>query len=343
LYPQSGTILAADGLLYGTTIYGGPSGFGTIFRVKPDGTSFDIVYGFNGDDGNFPVGGVILAPDGFLYGTAGGGATHNGTVFKVKTDGTSFSNIYSFIFCGDGCGPQAAVTLAADGFLYGTTVYGGGTFSGTVFRVRPDGTSFNTVYSFNGGDGANPQAGVIVASDGYLYGTTVNGGPSGVGTVFRVKPDGTLFSVVHGFNGADGANPQGGVVLSPDGFLYGTAFYGGATSNGLVFRVKPDGTAFSTVYNFNGDDGANPQGNLIVGSDGFLYGSSYSGGRDFGGTVFRMKSDGTSFSVIYNFTERGYLPLGGITMNNGFLYGTTSNGGTGWAGTVYRLKLNPEP
>ena len=73
----------------------------------------------------------------------------------------------------------------------------------------------------------------------------------------------------------------------------------------------------------------------------FLYGSASSGGRDFGGTAFRVKPDGTSFGVIYNFTDRGYVPSGGINVTNGFLYGTTSNGGTGWAGTIYRLKLNP--
>jgi uncharacterized repeat protein (TIGR03803 family) len=342
-HPQSGAILATDGLLYGTTIFGGPTGFGTIFRVRPDGMAFDIVHGFDGDDGAFPAGNLIRAPDGFLYGTTpGGGATSNGTVFKVQTDGTSFSIIHSF-FCSNGCSPQGSVILAPDGFLYGTTASGGATFSGTVFRVMPDGTSFSTVYSFNGSDGANPQAGVILAPDGYLYGTTVNGGLSGVGAVFRVKPDGTSFSVVHSFNGSDGANPQGSVNLGPDGFLYGTTFNGGALSNGTVFRVKPDGSSFSTIYGFNGNDGANPQGNLNLGSDGFLYGSTLSGGRDFGGTIFRLKPDGTSFSVIYNFIERGFAPLGSITMKDGFLYGTTSNGGTGWAGTVYRLKLNPEP
>jgi uncharacterized repeat protein (TIGR03803 family) len=341
--PQSGVLLAADGFLYGTTIHGGPTGLGTIFRINPNGTTFGIVHGFDGDDGASPAGDVIRASDGFLYGTTpGGGAFSNGTVFKVQTDGTSFSTIHSF-FCSNGCGPQAGVILAPDGFLYGTTVSGGATFSGTVFRVMPDGTSFSTVYSFNGSDGANPQAGVILAPDGYLYGATANGGLSGVGTVFRVRPDGTSFSVVHSFNGSDGANPQGGVNLAADGFLYGTTFNGGALSNGTVFRVKPDGSSFNTFHDFNGDDGANPQGNIILGSDGFLYGSTFSGGRDFGGTVFRVKPDGTSFGVIYNFIERGFAPLGSITMKDGFIYGTTSNGGTGWAGTVYRLKLNPEP
>jgi uncharacterized repeat protein (TIGR03803 family) len=342
-YPQAGTILAADGFLYGTTISGGPSGFGTIFKIKPDGTSFEILHGFIGNDGASPVGGLTVAPDGFLYGTTGaGGSTSTGTIFKIKTDGTSFSNIYSF-FCGNGCGPQSALTLGPDGLLYGTTFAGGFTSNGTVFRASPDGTSINTVYSFNGFDGANPQTEVVFGSDGYLYGTTANGGSSGLGTVYRVKPDGTGFSVVHHFTGNDGANPQGSVNLHNDGFLYGTTFNGGVTFNGSVYRVKPDGSSFSTIHSFNGDDGANPQGNLFIGSDGLLYGSTYSGGRDFGGTVFKVNTEGTYFNVIYNFIERGFAPLGSFAISDGFLYGTTSNGGTGWAGTVYRLKLNPEP
>src|SRR6185295_11865195 len=236
-HPDASVTQAIGGYLYGTTSSGGPSSSGTIFRIRPDGTSFSTIYTFNGSDGRTP-GGLIPVSDGYLYGTTvSGGPGGTGTVFRIKPDATSFGIVHSFGSCSEGCGPQA-ITLASDGYFYGTTTGSGPDTPGSIFRVTPDGTSFGLVHAFSFCEGGcYSQSGVTLANDNVLYGTTIYGGPYGFGTIFRIKPDGTAFDVVHGFNGSDGNFPAAGVILAPDGFLYGTTPGGGTTSNGTVFKV----------------------------------------------------------------------------------------------------------
>jgi uncharacterized repeat protein (TIGR03803 family) len=256
--PQAGLILSGN-TLYGTAAYGGTSGAGTIFAVNTDGTGFTNLYNFKGgSDGGVPCAGLILSGQ-FLYGTASmGGRSGNGSVFAVNTNGTGFTKLYSFSatdtngFNDDGQGPVAGLVLAGN-VLYGTAQYGGSSGNGTVFALNTDGTGFTTLYSFsttdtNGcnGDGANPEAGLLLSSN-TLYGTANLGGNSDSGTVFSVQTNGSGFAAfssfsttdTNGFN-SDGANPQGSLILSGN-TLYGTATYGGSSGNGTVF-------ASSTVF-----------------------------------------------------------------------------------------------
>lgn len=154
--------------------------------------------------------------------------------------------------------------------------------------------TFSSLYSFSGSDGAVPVAGLIRASDGNLYGTTINGGAHGYGTVFQISTAGTL-TVLHSFSGADGANPFEGLVQASDGNLYGTSTQGGASNVGTVFRISTGGT-LTVLHNFSGSDGAGPSGALIQASDGNLYGTTVDGGiawdpsgNNYGqGTIFKL-------------------------------------------------------
>ena len=263
-----------------------------MYRVRPDGSAFSTVHAFNGSDGAYPSAGVILAPDGFLYGTTNdNGANGFGTVFRVRPDGSAFSTLYAFSGS-DGAWPNAGVILAPDGFLYGTTEGDGASDYGTVYRVRPDGSAFSTFHAFSSSDGARPTAGVILAPDGFLYGTTLGGGVANSGTVYRVRPDGSAFSTLHVFSFGDRAHPSAGVLLAPDGFLYGTTVGDGRSGYGTVYRVRPDGTAFSTLHAFSGGDGARPEAGVIMALDGSLFGttrgSSEGGLVDPLGTVYRL-------------------------------------------------------
>jgi uncharacterized repeat protein (TIGR03803 family) len=208
-----------------------------------------------GNPGGAPVGGLVLAGN-ILYGTKEyGGTSGAGTIFAVNTNGTGFTNFFDFSatdangFNSDGANPEAELILSGN-TLYGTANTGGSSGNGTVFALNTDGTGFTTLYSFsttdtNGcnGDGANPEAGLLLSSN-ILYGTANLGGNSDSGTVFSVQTNGGGFAAfssfsttdTNGFNG-DGANPQAGLVLSGNN-LYGTATYGGSSGNGTVFAAS---------------------------------------------------------------------------------------------------------
>jgi uncharacterized repeat protein (TIGR03803 family) len=191
-FPIGKLMQAADGNLYGTTGGGGTSGWGTVFKMAPDGT-LATLFSFNGTNGAMPYAELVQGEDGYFYGTAayGGvgfdGTYHsgNGTVFKLSADGT-MTILHSFAGGGDGSGPIAGLVEASDGNFYGATYQGGAyNFYGTIFRVSPVG-DFTTLYSLNplNSDGANPDATLILATDGCFYGTTQS---SGDGTVFRLS------------------------------------------------------------------------------------------------------------------------------------------------------------
>ena len=196
--------------------------------------------------------------------------------------------MYSFAGGIDGVWPQAGLVLDATGNLYGTTVNGGASGSGTVFKITPAGVE-SVVYSFAGGtDGAAPLAGLVLDASGNLYGTTSVGGASCLGTEFKITPAG-VESVVHSFaGGTDGAAPQAGLVLDATGNLYGTTANGGASGNGTVFKITPAGGE-SVVHSFaGGTDGVWPQAGLVLDATGNLYGTTYQGGASNFGTVFRI-------------------------------------------------------
>jgi uncharacterized repeat protein (TIGR03803 family) len=169
-----------------------------------------------------------------------------------------------------------------DGNFYGTTANGGASGSGTVFQMTPSGT-LTTLHPFTGGsDGAYPYAGLIQGTDGNFYGTTVQGGASGRGTVFQMTPSGTLTTLHPFMGGSEGAYPYAGLIQGTDGNFYGTTYEGGASGRGTVFQMTPSGT-LTTLHPFmGGSEGAN------------FYGTTYQGGA--GGyyeTVFQITPSGT--------------------------------------------------
>jgi uncharacterized repeat protein (TIGR03803 family) len=209
--------------------------------------------------------------------------------------------------------PTAGLVQATNGDLYGTTSYGGAPSAyciafpfgcGTVFKITPTG-ALTTLYSFCSDlqpctEGTYPYAGLVQATNGDLYGTTVSGGAncapdgSGCGTVFKITPSGaltTLYSFCAQSGCTDGQDPWGGLVQATNGDLYGTTFYGGANEYGTIFKITSRG-ALKTLYSFCSQsgctDGQNPYAGLVQDTNGALYGTTYSGGADGGGTVFRL-------------------------------------------------------
>lgn len=286
--PYAGLTEGSDNNIYGTTAGGGTSGRGTAFRITPSGTE-TVLFSFLAGSSD-PYTGLIQGSDGNFYGTTGAGGTNDdGTVFQITPSGTE-TVLHTFAKTGtDGQTPYAGLIQGSDGDFYGTTYFGGSNGFGTVFKVTPAGTE-TVLYSFGAGsDGQHPYAGVIQGSDGNFYGTTYQGGTSGLGTVYKITPSGTE-TVLHSFAGgnSDGASPEAGVNQGSDGNLYGNTFQGGAARLGTIFKLTPSG-AETILHVFAGSsDGANPSANLVQGTDGNLYGSTGAGGASGYGTFFKV-------------------------------------------------------
>ena len=272
----------------------------------------------------------------------------------------TFSLLYQFKSGRDGSSPYSNLILDPQGNLYGTTLIDGAYSNGTVFKVTPAGKE-TVLHSFTGtgGDGANPVAPLIRDAAGNLYGTTEYGGlygacgPNGCGTVFKIDPAGkeTVLYRFTGIPGVDGMNPQQGLVRDSKGNLYGTTFQGGIYSNGnsygTVFKI--DSTGKETVlHSFNPyappyNDGAWPLGgSLLRDSAGNLYGTTYLGGLENLGMVFKLAPNGSE-SVLYGFggTGDGRFPYGNLVRDAaGNLYGVTMQGGAFEVGTVFKLDAN---
>jgi uncharacterized repeat protein (TIGR03803 family) len=276
--PSGGLTLGTDGMFYGATPGGGLYSYGTVFKMTPSGELTTIHNFTGGDDGGYPMAPPIEASDGNFYGTTSyGGATGNiGTIYRVTPSGV-LTTLNSFGLSSSSAGDYANGPLVqgTDGFLYGTTHYGGPDDLGTIFSASPLTGQITTMFSFDGTNGGNPLAALIQASDGNFYGTTA--GVSNGGTAFRISAGGE-FTVLHTFTGrSDGANPVGGLTQATDENLYGTSTFGPA------YRLSLGGvlTPLCGV-------GGSPQNMLLQHTNGTLYGTSAVGGSGDRGMFFSL-------------------------------------------------------
>jgi uncharacterized repeat protein (TIGR03803 family) len=242
----------------------------------------------------------------------------------------------------DGANPWNTVVQGADGGLYGVTLMGGsGNDDGVIFRMKLDGSDYGILHQFGSPrDGRNPLCDLTAASDGLLYGTTAGGGTNGAGTIFRIAPDGSGYTVIRSFNNAaDGAEPNG-LIEGSDGVLYGTTYHGpGNNYGGIAFAINKDGTGYRLLHRFgpfNSVDGLQSTAPLMEGSDHVLYGTTSTGGGGAVGSVFKVNRDGTGYQKLYGFGFGAAVinPFAGLVEGSDHaLYGT----GGGGAGGVFKL------
>lgn len=283
----TGKLVLNHGNLYGVDQTGGEFGEGSIFKLTTSGV-LTVLYSFTGaGDGAFPNG-VISDAQGNFYGTTNrGGAFNQGTVFEFTAAGVE-KVIYSFTGSSDGGEPfDSALYRDAQGNLFGTTMFDGGTISlGVVFKVTPDGAE-SVLHTFLGGsDGAHPKGSLISDGKGNLYGTTSSGEHLKGGTVFQITTAGVL-TELHTFSGPDGFDPNAGLAMDADGNLFGTTFSGGSSNDGVIFEITAQGVE-TVLHNFSGSDGSTPYNGLIIDQLGNLYGTTGFGGAFDQGTVFKL-------------------------------------------------------
>ena len=221
----------------------------------------------------------------------------------------------------------------------------------------PDGIAlhrFSPAANGSNAEGANPAAAVIVVDD-RVYGTTLNGGVNGAGTVFQMRTDGSNMVAVRSFAAApDASHSQAALGISGNA-LFGTSLAGGNNGAGTVFRMETNGSVsvlrhFATIdpHTATNFGGASPSSALVE-AGGRFYGTATAGGAAANGTIFSVATNGTGFSVLRNFSgldaqsgtnTDGAIPAGGLIADGGVLYGTTAAGGPGGSGTVFSIRTN---
>jgi uncharacterized repeat protein (TIGR03803 family) len=212
---------------------------------------------------------------------------------------------------------------------------------GAATAVASPAQTFTTLATFDGTNGANPFGmSLIQGPDGSLYGTTEFGGMNGDGTVFKVTRTGEL-TTLHSFNYTDGGFPFAGLVLGADGNFYGTTFGGGANGYGTVFKINSGGM-LTTLYSFcaqeNCTDGTYPEGALVQAPDGNFYGTTYQGGPNGAGTVFRVDRQGVLTTLhSFDYTDGAEPGAGLVLGSDGNLYGTAQDGGAYNRGAIFRI------
>jgi uncharacterized repeat protein (TIGR03803 family) len=383
--PTGNLALGADGAIYGVSAPGTSVAGGLIYRAAIDGSSIQTVFQIDPAQGLQPLAGLTLGSDGLFYGTTRFGSVNEtsttGTVFRMTQSGTDFTVIHRFATATatnanlsainiDGAYPEAELTEGSDGYLYGVTRAGGPNGTGAVFKVSRDGADFQVLHTFAADtdtttsglvitvDGAAPEGQLVQGVDGLLYGTTSLGGDNGRGVVFRLATDGSGFQMLHTFSAttndtttgqpenADGAIPVAGLTDGGDGFFYGVTSVGGTEGVGVVFAISPDGGTFTVLHHFDGTTGSSPAVELLLGTDGKLYGTTESGGVTSAnavstfGTIFSIERAGTGFTRLHTFDGSAGATPGSSLVQVGdadFIGTTTSSGRCGY-GALYRYK-----
>jgi len=310
--PSSGLLMDSKGNFYGETLFGGTNGGGTVFELTSSGV-LKVFYSFTyyGVAGTSPANGLLRDYKGNLYGTTTYGGPYGcaegygcGVVFEVSPTGAE-ETLYAFTGGADDGNPAAGLVRGKNGNFYGTTAQTEdfGSAAGTVFELTPTGSEW-PIYSFTGGtDGQSPYAGLVMDTEGNLYGTTHWGGDQscyddfywGCGVVFEVTPSGTE-KVLYAFTGgADGGYPSSTLIRDGYGNLYGSTVNGGNQSCytgyvygcGVIFKVSANGQEVVLHTFTGGADGLYPSDGLLRGAQGYLYGTSGKGVNG-GGVVFKV-------------------------------------------------------
>ncbi len=367
--PFGKLLVGPNGKLYGTTASGGKFGNGSAFELSRSGSGWKttILHSFTGnEDGYAPQGGLIADSKGNLFGTASGGGNLNcdtvgcGNVFELspKKNGWTFQDLYNFVG-GDNDGDLPTGNLVFDnaGNLYGATIHGGEFDGGVVFELSPLGGGKwqeTPIYIF-GVEGGAPNGDLVFDKSGNLYGATELRN-----TVFQLSNNGGSWTEadILDLGGAYGETPMAGLAMDGAGNLYGTTSRGGSENCfgqfgcGAVFEVSPNGNGGWTghaLYAFKGgSDGQLPEGVLLLGSAGNLYGTTNEGGGSgcqfgFGcGTAFRLahKNGAWNETVLHSFGtgNDGQSPNAGLATDNaGHLLGTTGDGGKNGFGAVFAI------
>lgn len=366
--PNAGLLLDASGFFWGTTQSGGTLDYGTVFKVNTATGALTTVLEFSGagatNKGRAPRAGLVRGGDGNYWGTTGeGGTSGHGTVFKINPGTGALTTVVEFTDNGasnKGKAPHGALVRGTGGMLWGTTTAGGASGLGTVFKVNAGTGVLTTVVHFTGTSGAalghNAAGALVDDGAGSFWGTTYSGGitnlsGTSLGTVFKVNASSGAFTSVVQFTGTIagnvGANPRGALAPDGEGYMWGTTTSTSATGstttdNGTVFKIHSGTGVLTNIAIFENSAGPPlgrfPQGDLYHDSEGYVWGTTSSGGRSGNGTVYRIHRATGALQTVIDFTTGNISPSAGLVSDaNGYLWGTSGSGGARGFGSVFKI------
>lgn len=288
---------------------------------------------FDGTNGAYSyVTGAALDSNGNLYGTTTlGGSTNGGTVWEVVRGSNAITVLHNFNGVTDGMNPQANVTVDSSGDIFGTASGGGINGTGTVWEISHSTGAFSVVASFGPGGvaGQGPTSAVTFDTNGNLWGTTLEHGSNGVGTLWEIVKGSNTITTVASFSNSLGYLPTGLVTFGPDGNLYGTTQEGGASGAGTVWSYNPSTGTLAVVASFNSSNGSGPFGGIVFDSSGNMYGTTVHGGANDDGTVWKIAAGSSTIQTIASFSGSNPNRTGSdspVTIDpRGDLFGTTTD------------------
>jgi len=325
-------------ILFGTTP-------GTINKYIPATNSMSVVKPpESSDSGEHFAAGLTQASDGKLYGlTNGGGTDGKGVIFSFDPSSSTYTKLEDFNNT-NGAYPYGKLVQASDGKLYGMTYLGGSSNYGVIFSFDPSSHTYKKLKDFDSTNGAYPFGSLMQASDGKLYGMTAAGGSSHSGVIFSFDPSSYTYTKLKDFDYADGYSPFGSLMQASDGKLYGMTPYGGSNSYGVIFSFDPSSYTYTHLQDLNGYSGGQPEGDLIQGNDGKLYGMTQYGGTNFErngsngyGVIFSFDPSTSTYTSLKAFDgTNGANPRGSLMQaSDGKLYGSTYVGGSSNVGVIF--------
>ncbi len=343
--PYGGFCKGLNGKFYAMTYAGGTSNAGVILEYNSNNDSLIKKLDLGGSAAaRNPMGDLFMSTTGKLYGVSyRGGITNSGILFTYSPANNAFSKIHEFNYAAEGNSPLGRLCLASNRKLYGLTLSGGVSNRGVLFEYDAETDVYTKKHSFNGLDGGQPYS-TLCSYNGLLFGTTYSGGSNNVGVIFKYDHATSVYTKIYDFDRSNGCNPFGTLIPGPNGLLYGMCSSGGANEYGAIYSFNPSNFILSKLVDFDDSTyGGSPFGDLLLASNGKMYGMTYDGGAYGRGTLFSFDPSTQNIKTLLHFepnTMGGYAQ-GSLTENgNGNLFGMTQFGGNNGLGVLFRYRIS---
>ncbi len=329
-------IQGKNGKLYGMSNAGGNFRRGLIFSIDPTNAAYEKLKDFNGVDGTTPYGNLVQLSNGKLYGmTPKGGTSDKGVMFSFDPATATYTKLKDFE-PSTGNDPYGNLVEGETGKLFGMTRFGGFDNKGVIFSCDLAATNYTKLKEFTNAAGTDPQGSLLQTSNGKFYGMSRLGGSYDKGVLFSFNPTTATYKKHKDFDGLTGATPYGSLIQYGTGKLYGVTRNGGIENKGVIFSFDPSNAVYAKLYDFSGSTGSFPSSDLLLATDGKLYGLTFTGANSHG-SIYSFNPSSLTYTKLKDFDGTdGKSPLGSLVQaSNGKLYGTANGGGINDKGVIF--------